>query len=431
MSRRFLDSENLPFCKGCSHHLIARNTGKALEKIGIDPLDAVMVTDIGCHGIIDGKFSTHTVHGLHGRSIALAAGISAALSDPRKKVIVFIGDGGSTIGMNHLIGAAHRNFDMTVLVHNNMLYGMTGGQRSDLTPGGFKTRSPIDGFTEEPLDVVRIAREAGAAYVGRITARGDFSDVLAEAFSVRGFSLVEILEICPSYGVKQNRGMSPSDIAEEFGLVLGTHVNANAKSAAITTRSGIPSLLDSLKPVRVEHGHALDGPITLVLGGSAGEGMQVAADVFASAAMACGLEATKKGSYPVTVGTGFSAAEIILSPREIGFTGMTKVDWALVSSGEGMSYLEKHIARMTAGSVLADSGCAVPRTGAAVLSGDFRGSVKAKEVNLVMMLTLLEISRMFPAEALVAAISRNRIGEKIDAARLLEAARSVIARMDL
>jgi pyruvate/2-oxoacid:ferredoxin oxidoreductase beta subunit len=127
MSQGFLSTENLPFCAGCGHGLIARSIEKALQRLEhLTPLDLVVVTDIGCIGIIDKQFNAHTVHGLHGRSVALATGISMGLSNPRKKILVLLGDGGATIGLHHIIEAAHRNIDMTVIV-NNMLYGMTGG----------------------------------------------------------------------------------------------------------------------------------------------------------------------------------------------------------------------------------------------------------------------------------------------------------------
>ncbi|HRW97814.1 MAG TPA: thiamine pyrophosphate-dependent enzyme, partial [Bacteroidales bacterium] len=98
MNVNILKTDSLPFCKGCGHELISKNTAKALEKMGYNPLDVIMVTDIGCHGIIDRSLNTHTIHGLHGRSVALGAGIAFGNSDPSKKIIVFIGDGGATIG---------------------------------------------------------------------------------------------------------------------------------------------------------------------------------------------------------------------------------------------------------------------------------------------------------------------------------------------
>lgn len=421
MVRTFLDTDNLPFCKGCSHQMIARSTEKALQILDIDPLDVVLVTDIGCHGIIDRKFHTHTVHGLHGRSVALAAGVSAGLADPSKKVIVYIGDGGTSIGINHLLGAAHRNFDMTVVVHNNMLYGMTGGQQSDLTPGSFNIRASMSGFTDEYLDVLKLVEDAGAAYVSRIQAKGDFSEELAKAMRVPGFSLVEVLEVCPSYGLKQNKEVTVANISEKFDLPLTSRLNENAKKAEIADQTNNPSLLDSMKPVSVEFGHNLQGQFTLLMGGSAGEGVQVAADIFATAAMSCGLNVTKKGSYPVTVGTGYSAVEIIVSPEEIVFTGIGKADWAVVSSEDGMSFLKKRIEGMSGGRVITDAAYTVPGSEAIVHAGDFRGQVPGREINLAMAIVMLGISGIFPAEAMVKAISENKIGGKMDVAKLVAA----------
>ncbi|MDD3642018.1 MAG: thiamine pyrophosphate-dependent enzyme [Candidatus Krumholzibacteria bacterium] len=425
MDKRYLDTEGLPFCKGCSHHLIARAADKALAKLGIDPLDVVIVTDIGCHGIIDKRFSTHTVHGLHGRSIALAMGISASLNDPRKKVLVFIGDGGTTIGINHLIGAAHRNIDMTVVVHNNMLYGMTGGQRSDLTPGAFRTRSPIEGFTEKPLDVLRIARDSGAAWACRIAAHGDISDAIVEAMRAPGFALLEVLEICPSYGVKENRELKVTEMEEKLGLPLEKHVNEHPATADVAPRAGVRSLLEGLAPIPVRHGHSLEGPLTIMISGSAGEGVQSAADIFVTAAISCGLEATKKSAYPVTVGVGFSTAVVTVSPARIEFTGVRKIDWALASSADGMQYLSKHIEGMGGGTVMADASNAPPATAAAVKSADFRGAVPPKEVNLLMLFTLLEMSGIFPPEAFADAIAGTKLGARIDPQRLIEAAKVI------
>ncbi len=130
MTGSMIKSQNLPYCKGCGHDLIARSSTEALERLGYNPLDVIAVTDIGCHGIIDKCLNTHTVHGLHGRSVALGAGISFGTGNQDQKIVVFVGDGGTTIGLQHIMEAARLNLNVTVVVHNNMLYGMTGGQSS-------------------------------------------------------------------------------------------------------------------------------------------------------------------------------------------------------------------------------------------------------------------------------------------------------------
>lgn len=414
MSVNFLETENLPFCKGCSHHLIARATEKALAKVNLNPLDVVFVSDIGCHGIIDRNFNTHTVHGLHGRSVALGAGISAALGESGKKIVVFIGDGGSTIGLNHIIGAAHRNFNMTVVVHNNMLYGMTGGQPSDLTPNGFNTRSSMTGLTEHYLDLFSMVKTTGAAYVSRIVAKGDFSDQLAEAFSVNGFALVEVLEICPSYGVKYNQGVTLKDIDSKFNIPLETYKNPHAQVPRLEPRTGIKSLLDTLERIPKEYDNQLREPLTVVIGGSAGEGVQAAAEIFASAAAASGLQVTKKGSYPVTVGIGFSAVELILSRESIQYTGSRKIDWAIIASQDGLNYYKKRLENMTSGHIIMEEQLTAPESGAAFLTSELRRTVGPASSGLLGLAVLLAASEIFPLDAFIRVLSQHKISQKLD-----------------
>ena len=235
MNKQFLTDTELPFCKGCGHSLISENTDKALQKLGLNPLDVILVTDIGCHGIIDKCFVSHTFHGLHGRSVALASGVSAGLNNPDKKVIVFIGDGGATIGMQHIIDAAHNNFNLTVVIHNNLLYGMTGGQPSEFTPVGFKTPTLPDGAKQKGYDICEIVKAAGANYAARVLGIGDISDKLAEAFSRKGFSLIEVMEICPSYGIKSNPGMKLAQTVENAELPVKVYVDRNMSPFELNT----------------------------------------------------------------------------------------------------------------------------------------------------------------------------------------------------
>ena len=412
---RFLNGEALPFCKGCGHHHIASSTEKALQKCGLDPLDVVLVTDIGCHGIIDKSFVTHTVHGLHGRSVALASGITASLNDPSKKVIVFIGDGGATIGMQHLINAAHNRFNMTVVIHNNMLYGMTGGQCSEFTPLGFKTPTLPEGAQREGYDICRLmAAVEGVSYLARLEGIGDFSDQLAKAFAHPGFSLVEVMEICPSYGVKSNPGIKLSNVIEEAGLKIKTFVDEQAGIFDLKKNHVSASLLDDADAVDVKYLSKLESQVRIMLSGSAGEGVQGAAEMLLEAAMTAGLNATKKGSYPVTVGVGFSAAELILSPVEILYTGSPEPDLLCVTSQEGLDYSRKTIEAMQGGTLFIDSSLGVPATGARVIRFPFRDNGGAKSASVYAVFYMLHQSGLFPVDALKEIFSRSRIASKIN-----------------
>lgn len=408
MSETYVATKKLPFCKGCGHHSIARTAEKALTAVGLNPLDVVLVTDIGCHGIVDKFFLTHTVHGLHGRSPALAAGISAALNNPKKKVIVFVGDGGATIGLQHLISAAQRNFNMTVVIHNNMLYGMTGGQPSGLTPPGFNTSSEIQGQPTAGHDICAIMQSVGAAYVSRVMGQRDFSDTLVRAFATPGFSLVEVMELCPNYGVKYNPGLKIAELMDRSDLPPLAHVGPQRPPFDLDARDGLPSLLDGIPRMKTVYESSLQAPLKIMLGGSAGGRVQSAAGTFVKAAITAGLHVTKKGRYPVTVGTGFSVAQVILSPREILYHAITVPDVAVIVSSDGLNYCRGILGRMTGGTLYIDSDLEVPETGAEVARCDFGKNAGAKSAALYAMLFMLSSLKIFPLDAMGDAIGVTR-----------------------
>lgn len=419
MSEHFINDKGLPFCKGCGHTTIANNTEKALNKIGLKPLDVVLVTDIGCHGIIDKSFNTHTVHGLHGRSVALGAGVSAGLKHPGKKVIVFLGDGGATIGMQHIIDAAHNGYNMTVVIHNNMLYGMTGGQPSEYTPYGFKTPTKPGGSTKMSYDICKIVAAAGAPYVRRILGIGDISDALADAFARPGFSLVEVMEICPSYGVKSNPEMKLSKVVESAGLATTVIADTPAEPYVTNLRPELPSLISASHVIRPESGNSLDGELRVMFCGSAGEGVQVAAELLALAGIRAGLQATKKGSYPVTVGVGFSAAEVILSPGEINYTGTVTPDFMIVASQDGLDYGRKAAGRMKSGKIFLDASLEPPVTGAEIIRVPFREKVTGRNASFAGLFYFLRTAGVFPLQTLVNAFNDNKISKKVNVDQFL------------
>ena len=420
MNRQYLKDEELPFCKGCTHTTIAESTDRALQKLGLPLLDVIMVTDIGCHGIIDKSFNTHTVHGLHGRSVALATGISAAIRDPAKKVIVFIGDGGVTIGIQHFILAAHKNYNLTVVVHNNMLYGMTGGQPSEFTPLGFRTPTLPHGAGSPGADICEIATAAGANYVSRIIGIGDISDPLAEAFSKPGFSLVEVMEICTSYGVKSNPGMKLSKVVEESGLEVKIFADRNGNVYQSEPREDLPSLITALPSIPSAYQAAIDQPVRIMISGSAGEGVQSAADLLAMAAISAGLNVTKKGSYPVTVGIGYSSAEIILSPEKILYTGSPVPDILIITSEDGLGFAMPYLKRMKTGMVLIDISLSAPASLPTVTIRDLREPAGSRNVSLFSLIVLLTLNPLIPLEALLGQIRSSKLGEKLNLDKLLD-----------
>ncbi|MGC8916050.1 MAG: thiamine pyrophosphate-dependent enzyme [Thermoanaerobaculum sp.] len=393
-------TEKLPYCPGCTHHHVTRQTAKALEQLGFSPQDVVLVTDIGCHGIADAVFATHTVHGLHGRSTAIACGIAMALP-PGKKVVVFIGDGGATIGLQHILEAARLNVPVTVVVHNNFLYGMTGGQPSGLTPPDFKTVIAPEGTHLPHHNLCELVHEAGAAFAARVVGLGDFSGTLAEALAEDGFTLVEVLEMCTSYTPKFNPDFKLRQAAETAGYALGRWRTAPRPAYRLDFSARKPSLLDQLKLVTRGARATLTRRVGIVLAGSAGEGVQYAAESLARAAVAGGLHATKKGSYPVTVGVGFSAAELLLAPEPIRYHGIAAPDYLVITSEDGLHWAKPKLAAMRGGRVFVDASLPVPQAPVPVEVRDFRKPFGAKNAALLALATLARDEALLP-EPLVA-----------------------------
>lgn len=426
MNTSFLNTNNLPFCKGCGHDLVSKNTAKALDILGLEPKNVVVVTDIGCHGIIDKALNAHTVHGLHGRSVALATGLSLGIQEPGKKVIVFLGDGGATIGLQHIIEAARLNLNMSIVIHNNYLYGMTGGQTSGLTPEGFKTTTAGNGNTFAAHDLCALTHAAGASYVTRLMGIGDFSDKLAEAYNTKGCSVIEVIELCPSYGVKFNPNRKLRDIALEAGKPEGVWKNdrapfngpeSNFKEKYLKTST--KSLLDKLEIIDTRYQSKLNKGFSIVLSGSAGEGVQLAAGIITKAALSCGLNATQKGSYPVTVGVGFSSSEINLSPDAINYHGMDIPDLVIVTSDDGLAYSLKKIKQMQGGTLIIDKSLPIPETNANVISFDFR-SLGAKNACILASLYFADKLDIIPRQAMLDMMESSGLAAKLPLEKMLD-----------
>ena len=334
VSEKILTKAKMPFCPGCGHGVCVRSISKSLESLGYGSKDITLVSDIGCSGLVDPLFATHTIHGLHGRSPALGVGVTLGLDNPNKKVIVIQGDGGATIGLQHILEAARRNIDMTLIVINNLLYGMTGGQMSGLSTNEFKNYKHSDDDAD-PYDVVNLAHQSGAAFSVRVNNISNFTDVLKEAISTSGFSLVELSSLCTSYGMKKISEMKDFIVAEEK--------LTNDRTVGVSKKQDTSSLLENIKILKTQFKSNIDDEVGIVIAGSAGGGIQSAAKIVAQAGILSGLYATMKGEYPITVGTGFSVAEVILSKKPIRFSGLEKPNVVLVVTEDGWNKVKNRI----------------------------------------------------------------------------------------
>jgi len=199
--RKYLRDVRLPFCPGCGGLTVMTCFLRAVHELGHEDLRGfVFCSGIGCAAWIPSPhFKADTIHTTHGRSIPVATGVK--LMRPDLHVVVFGGDGDlAGIGLSHLIHAARRNLDITVIMVNNMVYGMTGGQVAPTTPMGVKTTTTPYGCFERPIDAVRLVAEAGASYAARWTTAhpSQLTNAIKKALEIRGFAFVEAVSQCPT-----------------------------------------------------------------------------------------------------------------------------------------------------------------------------------------------------------------------------------------
>ncbi|MGD0318379.1 MAG: thiamine pyrophosphate-dependent enzyme [Nitrososphaerales archaeon] len=204
LSRRYMRDLKLPFCPGCGLFSVSDTFLRAVHELGHEDLSGFcFASGIGCTSWIPSPyFLADSVHTLHGRSIPVATGIK--LSRPDLNVVVFGGDGDIVgIGLSHFVHAARRNTDILVIMGNNMVYGMTGGQVAPTTPFGTITATTPYGSFEHPLDAAKLAVAAGASYSARWTTGHlkELKESMKTALQLKGFKFIEVLTQCPTaYG---------------------------------------------------------------------------------------------------------------------------------------------------------------------------------------------------------------------------------------
>jgi 2-oxoglutarate ferredoxin oxidoreductase subunit beta len=204
----YLRMERMPsiWCPGCGIGTTVNCFAHALETSGLDLTKVAIVSGIGCTGRVAGYINLDSFHTTHGRAIPFATGLK--LANPNLKVVVYSGDGDLTaIGGNHFIHAARRNVDMTVILINNFIYGMTGGQVAPTTPQLATASTTPFGNFEQPFNLPYLAESCGAVYVARWTSYHvrHATKSIKEALAKKGFSFVEILAPCPTLYSRRNK----------------------------------------------------------------------------------------------------------------------------------------------------------------------------------------------------------------------------------
>ncbi|MGC9009651.1 MAG: thiamine pyrophosphate-dependent enzyme [Sulfolobales archaeon] len=264
---KYVRVEKLPtlWCPGCGNgivmHSLLRVIDKKISQGKLDENQIVFVGGIGCASRIAMYVNFDSIRTAHGRAIPLATAIK--ILRPEMKVIIVGGDGDlAGIGGNHLLHAMRRNTDLLVVLVNNLIYGMTGGQQSPMTPQGIYTTTTPKGNPERPLNIMKLAYALGVSFAARgsVTHPYFLDEIFSKALDRRGFSLVEVLSICPEiFGrhigyrratelfmefkkrviLKRRPTIEESDYDWNKGFVIGIYVDKEENETLSSTHKSI------------------------------------------------------------------------------------------------------------------------------------------------------------------------------------------------
>ncbi len=242
------------WCPGCGNGIILGALIRAIDRLGLQNDEIVLASGIGCSGRMTVYVDFNTLHTTHGRALTFATGIK--LAKPSLTVIVVMGDGDATaIGGNHFIHAARRNLDLTAIIINNQIYGMTGGQHSPTTPYGCYAATASYGHIEHSFSIAELAVTAGASFVARGTVyHADLLEELIEnSILKRGFSVVEVLSNCHIQFGRRNEMSDPVTMMKWFRDDAVTVKRAGKMtSESLEKKFTIGVLTDVEKPIYTE-----------------------------------------------------------------------------------------------------------------------------------------------------------------------------------
>ncbi|MGO8990276.1 MAG: 2-oxoacid:ferredoxin oxidoreductase subunit beta [bacterium] len=242
------------WCPGCGIGILLGALIRAIDRTGFEKDEIVLVSGIGCSGRLPVYVDFNTLHTTHGRALTFATGVK--LAKPSLKVIVIMGDGDAVaIGGNHFIHAARRNIDVTSIILNNSIYGMTGGQYSPTTPYGMRSSTTVYSNIEQAFKISELAVTAGAVFVGRGTVyQAKLLDGLIEKAILKpGFSVVEVIAHCHTQYGRQNRLGSAVEMMEwQRDHAVTVDKAASMKPEELQDKIVIGVLVDKELPVYQE-----------------------------------------------------------------------------------------------------------------------------------------------------------------------------------
>ncbi|MBW2172676.1 MAG: 2-oxoacid:ferredoxin oxidoreductase subunit beta [Deltaproteobacteria bacterium] len=239
------------WCPGCGNGIVLGALIRAIDALGLEKDEIVLASGIGCSGRMPVYVDFNTLHATHGRALTFATGVK--LAKPSLTVITVMGDGDATaIGGNHFIHAARRNLNITAIIINNQIYGMTGGQHSPTTPYGCYTTTSSYGNIEHAFSIAELSVTAGASFVARGTVYHAqlLEGLIEKGIRKRGFSVVEVVSTCPVHFGRQNEMGDPVEMMKWLKDHAVTAKKADRMTPdALEDKFTIGVLADVKKPI--------------------------------------------------------------------------------------------------------------------------------------------------------------------------------------
>jgi 2-oxoglutarate/2-oxoacid ferredoxin oxidoreductase subunit beta len=251
-----IQTKEMPtWCPGCGDFNILYTLKNVLVELNMEPENTLIVTGIGCGSKSNHFIKTYGFEGLHGRALPVATGAKIANKD--LNFIVVAGDGDTYgIGLNHFIHSMRRNLNITLIVQNNEVYGLTKGQTSPTSPQGFESNSTPSGVLEEPINPLSLAIASGATYVARGFAYDvkGLKELLVDGVRHKGFSLIDIFQPCTTYNrastIKWYRDhiytMENHDTSNKISAITKSEEDGEKKPIGVFYKADKPTYGDGL-----------------------------------------------------------------------------------------------------------------------------------------------------------------------------------------
>lgn len=381
LDKKYLRTAEFPtiWCPGCGHGIVAQAAIRACNDMGWDKDEVYAVSGIGCSARTPAYMDFNSIQTTHGRALAFATGMK--MYRPEKKVFLMLGDGDcASIGGNHFIHSCKRNIDLTVIVLNNSIYGMTGGQVSPTTPHGSITTTTAYGNIDDPIDICKIAIAAGATFVARSTVyhAQQLPKLIKQGFENKGMSVIEILDPCPTGYGGRNGFKNVTEMYDKLkNMAVPVEKAAKMSEEEMEGKVAIGVLHKKPREEYLEKYERMVGNITkhneltdlsgekyeaekmpgrryeYRLSGAGGQGLLMSGIILSEAMIRQGRNAVQTQSYGVEARGGASRSEIVVSDDEISFPEVSVPDFLLAMSQASYDKFSSSI--KSGGIILTDS----------------------------------------------------------------------------